>query len=184
MIEYIPGHTYQQTIDAFEEQYGRRLTAQILNGCCNHWHVRTGTDGKFKNGHVPTNKGKKVPREMQAVATQFKKGNMPPTYRPVGSERYDAYHGGQLIKTADPNVWEPKSRVVWREHHGEIPSGHVIVCRDGDSRNCDIENLACLQKREHLRMTRLGMKWNAETFDTLRLLAQIQLAKYDRRKQK
>ena len=90
LISHIPGHTYQQTIDEFEERFGRKLTAQILNGCCNHWHVRTGTETQFQKGHVPACKGQKVPREKQGIATQFKKGHMPSTYRPVGSERYDA----------------------------------------------------------------------------------------------
>lgn len=125
----------------------------------------------------------KIPREKQGgIATQYKKGHRPSTYRPIGSEYYDAYHKVLLIKAADPNIWKPKARMVWREHRGEIPSGHVITYRDGDSRNCDINNLVCLPKREHLKMIWLGKKWNEETFDTIRLLAQIKLAKSDRRK--
>ena len=100
LIDYIPGHTYQETIDEFERLFGRRLTAQIVNGCCNHWGVRTGTLGYFPKGHVPANKGMRGFRA--SPATEFKPGN-PIRCRPIGSERV-LTDGRTEVKTAQPNV--------------------------------------------------------------------------------
>lgn len=40
-------------------------------------------------------------------------------------------------------------REVWRDHHGEIPEGHVVHHIDGDPSNNDIDNLELLTYAEH-----------------------------------
>lgn len=42
--------------------------------------------------------------------------------------------------------WQMLSRVTWEKEKGKIPPGHVIIYRDGNTLNCDIENLACIPK--------------------------------------
>lgn len=170
LIDYIPGHTYQETIDEFERLFGRRLTAQIVNGCCNHWGVRTGTLGYFQKGHVPARKFEKSVHA--SPATEFKPGHSI-RCRPVGSERI-LTDGRTEVKTAQPNVWRLKKQVVWEKHHGEIPPGHVILHKDGDESNFDINNLVCVSRDECLNMMWYGIKWHdPETFETLRVMARI-----------
>ena len=43
--------------------------------------------------------------------------------------------------------WMRKARWVWQYYHGEIPEGHCIVQLDGDTMNCDLDNLVCVPRR-------------------------------------
>lgn len=51
--------------------------------------------------------------------------------------RYIKY-GGKMVQY---------HRYVWALHHGDIPSGHKIYFKDGNTLNCNIENLICLSGR-------------------------------------
>ena len=39
---------------------------------------------------------------------------------------------------------EPKTRFVWKQHHGDISDDCIIINLDGDQMNCDISNLRCM----------------------------------------
>lgn len=72
------------------------------------------------------NKGRKQTEYMseeqlaKTKATRFKKGHVPKNHKPVGYERITR-DGYIEVKTAEPNVFELKHRLVWIEHNGEIP---------------------------------------------------------------
>ena len=79
----------------------------------------------------------------------YTKGYHNHCYTPVGSE-YISSRGAVYVKVSDVKTkgnpfinWKRKSHLVWEQHHGEIPEGHVIVHLDGDPTNCDISNLEC-----------------------------------------
>ena len=123
--------------------------------------VRTGMMGvnhpksvasRFKKGHVPPNKGKKMSAEVYAKVsrTMFKKGDMPHTYRPVGSERVNV-DGYVEVKVADPNKWKLKHRVIWEEAHGPIPRGHNVQFRDGNGQNLSLDNLYLISRADQMR---------------------------------
>ena len=42
--------------------------------------------------------------------------------------------------------WKLKQRVVWEAAYGEIPEGHIILFLDGNTKNCDLDNLACVPR--------------------------------------
>ena len=44
-----------------------------------------------------------------------------------------------------------KAREIWQIHYGKIPKNHVIHHKDGNHLNNNIENLECLEEKEHLR---------------------------------
>lgn len=50
-------------------------------------------------------------------------------------------------------------RIVWVEHHGAIPPGHQVMFRDGDRRNCAIDNLFCKSRREASLGRKSGNAW-------------------------
>lgn len=79
--------------------------------------------------------------------TQFKKGNRPANYMPVGSERIngDDYVD---IKVADPNKWTGKHILIWEEHNGLVPEGHAILFGDGNRRNFDLDNLILVSRQQ------------------------------------
>ncbi|KAA6351240.1 hypothetical protein EZS27_001386 [termite gut metagenome] len=111
--------------------------------------------GFFLKGHVPDNKGKEQTDFMceesieRTKATRFRKGHTPCNHKPVGYERIDKY-GYVEIKTAEPNFFEFKHRVVWKQHNGEIPDRHKIRFKDGNKLNLCIENLYMVSNAEHM----------------------------------
>lgn len=109
----------------------------------------------FTKGHQPLNKGRKQTEYMsdaqieKTKATRFKKGNIPKNHKPVGYERVTR-DGYIEIKTAEPNVFEIKHRLVWIEHNGKIPPGYNVQFKDGNRQNVCIENLYLISRSEQL----------------------------------
>lgn len=110
------------------------------------WMLEKSRVSAFKKGHSPSNKGKKWSEYMTEDAmrrcsrTQFRKGTRPPNWKPTGSRRLSK-DGYVEVKVAEPNRWEHLHRLVWMEHHGEIPDGMHVCFIDGNKENVEIGNL-------------------------------------------
>ena len=97
-----------------------------------------------------------------SVKHHFQAGQPPQlcwNYKPIGSLRVTA--NGQLERkvTDDRNIvptlrWTPVSRLVWEEHHGPIPAGHVVRFKPGMRttvlEEITIDKLECLSRVKHL----------------------------------
>lgn len=111
--------------------------------------------GFFPKGHKPANKGLKQKEYMSETQiektkrTRFKKGHVPKNHKPVGYERINK-DGYIEVKTAEPNVFVSKHRLLWIEHNGEIPSGYNIQFRDGNKLNVSIDNLVLVSKSDNM----------------------------------
>lgn len=101
-------------------------------------------------GNVPVNKGKPISDEMWQILrpTMFKHGHTPANHRPVGSERTLA--GYVYIKTAEPNVWKMKHRVLWEHHHGKLEPGQIVKFIDGDKNNITLSNLRITDRKGNM----------------------------------
>lgn len=93
---------------------------------------------RFQKGAVPANKGKKMPEGWapgDMASTQFKKGQMPHTWRPVGSHTVnpDGILDEKVSEAPGPRHlrWKPVHRLVWERANGPVPAGHVVVFRAG-----------------------------------------------------
>lgn len=112
---------------------------------------------QFPKGHVPANKGLRRPgwAPGRMAQTQFKKGQIPHNGRfPLQSERVntDGYRDRKVSMTCKGSTaWMPVHRLVWMQAHGDIPSGHVVVFRDGNKLNCELANLQLITLRENMR---------------------------------
>jgi hypothetical protein len=109
---------------------------------------------QFQKGTVPPNKGQKMSTEVyQKVArTMFKKGTVPPNTQPIGTIHQRKDTGGkmyQYIKLADCK-WQLLNRYTWEMHNGPIPKGMVVVYKDGNYLNNDINNLLMITKKENM----------------------------------
>lgn len=160
---YIPGHTEEEIRTAFEKKYGYRLTEGQIGNFKHKHKVRSGTKGgQFVKGQQAHNKGKKMPPEVYEKIrhTMFKKGSVPPQYRPVGSERIDK-DGYTVVKVADPNVWALKQRVVYEQKTGIKPKkNEVVIFLDGNRQNFDIDNLYLLTRGALARYCQDGLYCN------------------------
>lgn len=108
--------------------------------------------GQFEAGGQPWNKGLRG-YSVELGRSHFKDGHRPPTWVPVGTERltgptHEASRGPRYLKrkVAEPNHWALVHHLVWEQHNGPIPSGHVVVFHDGDTTNTSIQNLRCITR--------------------------------------
>lgn len=116
----------------------------------------------FGKGHKPWNKGTKG--VMQPNSGNFKKGQRPLNYRPVGSERICPADGYRLIKVSDkPPRWRHKHVVMWEKANGkEVPDGWRLKLLDNDRANPTLGNILCVPKA----ISPLVNRWNpADTED-------------------
>lgn len=113
----------------------------------------------IKKGTPPPNKGKKQKEYMSKEAiertkiTRFQKGSLPHntledntiTERKDKSGRIYKYIRIKLAK------WVPYHRYLWEQHNGAIPKGYNIQFKDGDTLNCDINNLYMISRGEQMK---------------------------------
>lgn len=114
---------------------------------------------RFPKGNIPANKGKKMSKSQyeKCKKTMFKKGQQPKnTYKQDGVivVRYDhkKRENSRPYKwiRISVNKWKPLHRYIWKQVHGKIPKGHIIIFKDGNTMNCVIENLECISKQENM----------------------------------
>lgn len=116
-------------------------------------------DSQFKKGMVSHNKGKKQSEFMSPEAiertkrTRFKNGNLPHnTKEKDGAISIRKDKNGieyKYIRTS-LSVWEALHRYTWMQHHGHIPENFVVTFKDGNTLNCDINNLECISMSENM----------------------------------
>ena len=141
----------------FHGHHGER-TKKLLSLKNKGKHSSPATE--FKKGSVPWNKGISYRHRNKG---QFKRGNQPKNWLPVGSVRirFDARTGKpyHLIKIAEPKKWQYLSRHVWENSKGrEIPRGLVIYHLDGISLNDDPDNLVCITRALHIIFCKIDIE--------------------------
>jgi hypothetical protein len=112
---------------------------------------RSGNQYRFKKGHVPPNKGKKITPHPNTIKTQFKQGQVSPNHRPVGT--YRVVEDGYLeVKMAEGmGQWKQVSRIVWQRCNGPIPEGYLVTFIDGNKLNVEVTNLRLMTKAENAK---------------------------------
>ena len=155
LSEITPGRYYSEIHKMMNDKFEYQFSLAQIKAAMTRYNIRNGLDGKFKKNCTPWNKGLKGVRT-GGKSTQFKKGQVPLTYRPVGSERVNV-DGYIEIKTADPSTWELKHRVVYEKHNGKIPKEHAVIFLDKNKLNFDIDNLALVSKKELLQLNRSNL---------------------------
>lgn len=145
MIEYVPGHSHKEIMEAFNEKFNSCLGQNQIKGFIANHKLNTGRSGQFKAGDVPFNKGKKGMNGWSS--TQYKKGDRIYNQMPIGTEKVRG-DGYIWVKIADPNKWKQKNQIVWEAEHGSIPKGYVLVFADGDRLNVCLDNLLLVSRNE------------------------------------
>jgi hypothetical protein len=179
-------------IHAYAKKHGWKKTPDFVRATA---RARTGPDHpmrqhQFPKGHVPANKGiKGYQAGGRSAQTQFKKGSVPCTWKPIGSYRVnaDGYLDRKVTDTGyPPRDWAAVHRLVWIEAHGEIPAGHVVRFRDGmkttDPQLLTVDRLECISRKENA----LRNAWHATWPPELKEIkgAQIALTRAINRKQR
>lgn len=120
---------------------------------------------RFQKGMTPWNKGMKgsVGLHENCRPTQFKPGQRPHTWVPVGSYRVNYSKGlprleKKMSETPGPNHlrWVPVSRLVWEAQHGPAPKGHIVIFKDPKLATTlldeiTVDKLMCISRAENAR---------------------------------
>lgn len=130
-IEYLEinsrNMTRKQLTDSFNEKYGTDISVKSITNKCNSLKS-FGKEERHNVGDIV--------------------------------KRSDGY---LLIKVSnDKNIpkykrWVLLHRFVWEENFGNIPDGKVVIFKDSDKGNCDISNLALVDKGVSSIMARCGL---------------------------
>lgn len=173
------GKYSKELAEMFNQHFNTNITAKEIAYFRRNNKLNSGLTGQFKKGNVPHNKGKKQIEYMSQEAiektkeTRFKKGNKPKNYRPVGSERITK-DGYIEVKVADPNKWETKNKIIYKQYFGDIPEGHKVIYADGNKLNNDINNLILVSDNEELIMNKYKLRTeNIELTKTGYLIAKV-----------
>jgi len=158
--QYILDHYMTKPIKAIAAEMGRswtgimgRLRAMGLE-LPTEVRERNRQAGRFVPGQISHNAGKPLPEHIKAklVATQFKKGNLPHNTLMDGaiSIREDKRGVPYKFIRIGLGKWESLARYNYRQAHGPIPHGMVLIYVDGDSLNCELSNLKLITRKENM----------------------------------
>ncbi len=150
---------------------------------------KRGASGRFKPGHKPWNTGVMgLPARGRTRDFLFTKGRMPKQWVPIGTEvvTKDGYvkrkvsDGGPAGESA--KNWRLVQRLIWEEHNGPIPRGHLVVFKDGDKQNLSIENLELIDRRELARRNTI-QRYPPEVVGAIRMHRKLQreLGRHDQK---
>jgi len=119
-----------------------------------HNLIEGGKAYRFTKDHTPHNKGAKMPDHVyeRVKPTMFKKGFKPHNTQPVGTINFRTDKDGRTyayVKIKDSD-WRLIHRVVWEQHYGPIPHGHIVRFKDGNTMHWDISNLEMIDMRNNM----------------------------------
>lgn len=114
---------------------------------------------QYEKGHVPANKGKKMPEHLKERIkhTWFKKGSIPPNtkfdgYVSFRKDSNDTYYAHIRVSAGRFKLLH---RHIWEQHNGIIPNGHIVTFRNGNTSDLRLENLELITREQNmLRNTR------------------------------
>lgn len=136
-----------------------------------------GAEHRFKPGATPHNKGVRGWSAGGRVReTQFKPGGRPHSWLPIGSERTskDGYLQRKVTDTGyPPRDWVGVHILIWREHCGEIPPGHIVVFRDRNKHNLQLDNLELISRAENCRRNSIH-RYPPELKEVIRLQKRLE----------
>lgn len=181
--ELVKTHTIKEATGILEERFKLGLGLTALKGLMHRLGISTGRTGRFTAGHAPANKG----REMSAAVrekireTWFLKGCKSMNSLPVGTEVFrDGYVLLKLRDGAELKQWDRwvlKHRYVWEQAHGPIPEGMMVIFLDGNTRNCELSNLALISKEENVILNTKKLRSpNAQATKVAITVAKLNLA--------
>ncbi|MBK1699778.1 HNH endonuclease signature motif containing protein [Thiococcus pfennigii] len=153
-------YSTRECAETINARYGLNLTPSAIKGACARFGIPAATDGRFKPGSEAY-KMRRTPNRSNAGS--FRPGNRPHNTHPIGAYRL-ARKDGWLIRVQDSGTpyrarfdWRPVRHLVYEEHYGPVPDGHIVLLLDGDQDNClDPDNLIAVTRAVMARLNQAG----------------------------
>lgn len=184
--QHYPIHSQRQLLELFNEHFNVAIGMSQLIGALKRYDIKSGRTGHFEKNQTAWNKGMKGINfgGENGKKTQFKKGNTPHNYKPVGTEIVND-EDYLVVKIGDPNIWRFKHLLIWEEENGPIPDGHAVIFGDGNRRNFDLDNLLLVSRKQLLMLNRHNLiRDNVELTKTGIIVADIYSKMAERKKAK
>jgi len=159
-------------------QLGLKKTASYISENCQRFGKKGADAGKvhrFKKGMTPWNKGKKFYAGGNSVRTQFQPGSLPHNTKEDGYISQRKYGRGKTEPWVriELKKWKPLRLQIWEDANGPVPDGKIIVYKDGNPQNCQLDNLECITRAENLRRNTIH-RYPQEIKDSIRLINKLQ----------
>lgn len=105
--------------------------------------------------------------------TQFRKGNKPHTWVPVGTEQVrDGYLWRKVTDFGGRRDWKQVHVMLWEEHNGPIQDGLILCFKDGNKRNIALDNLELITRAERMRRNTIH-RYPPELKDAIRVVGKL-----------
>lgn len=142
----------QQLLALFNSKFPPITLTQLI-GCIKNHSLKSGRTGQLGKGH-----------SLNQV--------------PIGTEKIwnegtkNKYVG---IKIGEPSVWMHKHIYVYEKAYGKIPDSQIVIFLDGNTLNCELDNLMAIDKRVNVIMNkkRLPRKTREETLCSIAIASLI-----------
>ncbi len=140
--------------EVFNKHFNENKSQQQIKSLLERKKIRSGRTGQFKKGQKAWNKNKKG--FMGPNKTSFKPGHQPSNTKPLYSERTgkDGYVEIKVPEanpyTGSPTRFKFKHVWLWEQNYGPVPDGYIVMFKDGNNRNFDLNNLILVSRTELL----------------------------------
>lgn len=132
-----------------------------------------GAEHRFKPGNVAWNKGMKG-LQIGGQATRFPKGHKPHTWVPIGTEQVrDGYLWRKVTDNGGRFDWKQVHVMLWEQHHGPLPKGLILVFRDRNKQNIQLDNLELITRAENCRRNSIH-RYPPEVKELIRLQKKLE----------
>jgi hypothetical protein len=181
--------------ELFCARFGRRdVSPDNYKSLCTRKGWATGRDGCFPKGHVPANRGKKMPYNENSARTQFKPGQLPKNVKYLGHERLSK-DGFVEISVAERNPhtgyerrYVLKHKYLWEKKNGPVPKGMCLLALDGNRLNTDPDNWELITRATLLILNQFqGLQYqavDAKLRPALLAIARLRAKRFERKKWK
>lgn len=139
-----------------------------------------GAEFRFKAGQQPWNAGMNGWQAGgRSAETRFKPGTINGSaaerLKPVGFERVtdDGILQRKIRADGPPHRrWQSVHEIIWEEHNGPRPAGHLVVFKDGNRCNFSLDNLELISRAENCRRNSIH-RYPPELKHAIRTLAKL-----------
>lgn len=169
IVQNLPGKSYAEVAKMISGRFGWKCEYYHVRKYCHDTDIPPGmTRGRAENNGIGTERLRLVGRHGENIREWYVKV-------------------GKGVKGADADGWKRKHIVEWEKVNGEIPDGCVLLFADGNTENWHIENLTLATRRQRSQRAQLlnhhGIRsYDQESSQVLNTLADLMIAKYDRRR--
>ncbi len=133
LVEHLEDGTYKELAAHFNATFGMNVSGEALR----HRADRIGLNKKLNRGRVKTGELMRNHRVFP-VGTETIFGGI--VLVKVSDVR-GSYHNPSPHGHKDGGNWRKKAYINWENAYGSIPEGKRLVYLDGNSLNCDVNNL-------------------------------------------